>query len=259
MQRQMTWKNWPFLLAGILIVAGLLVLSSVFKNSHVISNYLADLGGAISAIILSIATYDEYERRRQRKRYLPPERMGARRIRDEVYQLMFQYAFVVNLRYNPKSPSRQAVDKTAAGKRFTKPGTELHAKAAKHISLEDPKVKSNLFDNSREALNKPALKKLSYGEANELIVQTERTIQQLDTAISAYGYSMTPEVHKWALDVREKLSQAITGKETILSIRLGAASKRPGSKLSKDDQRGLEKILDELVKVGFEAKNVKVE
>jgi hypothetical protein len=114
MQRQMTWKNWPFLLAGILIVAGLLVLSSVFKNSHVISNYLADLGGAISAIILSIATYDEYERRRQRKRYLPPERMGARRIQDEVYQLMFQYAFVVNLRYNPKSPSRQAVDKTAA-------------------------------------------------------------------------------------------------------------------------------------------------
>jgi hypothetical protein len=116
-----------------------------------------------------------------------------------------------------------------------------------------------LFDNSREALNKPALNKLSYGEANELIVQTERTIQQLDTAISTYGYSMTPEVHKWALDVREKLSQAITGKETILSIRLGAASKQPGSKLSKDDQRGLEKILDELVKVGFEAKNVKVE
>jgi hypothetical protein len=260
MQRQHKWSNWPVLLMGIFLVTGLICLADFVLSSHkAVQTYILDLAGAISAVIISIATYDEWERRRERERYLPPEKMGVARIQEEIYQLLYQYAFVLNLRFNPSSKAMRTVQRVAHQKEFDKPEAELKAKAAKHISQADKSVSNNLFQLSAQALRKPSLAEQTFADANQLLLQTERALQQLDLAISTYGYSFTPEVHKWALDVREMTSQAITGKIPVLSIRLAASSKIAGNKLDKLASSGLQEIVDELIKAGRKAKRVKLE
>jgi SHS2 domain-containing protein len=257
MQRQMKWENWPVLALGIGLVVLLVFIAHLFKADKVFSNYFADLAGAISAVIISIATYDEWERRQERKRYYPPEKMGVKRLKDEVFQLMYQYAFVLNLRWNAQSQAMKKIKATVAGSEFTKTKTDVQAKAAKHISQEDEKLKSNLFKLSKEVLKKPQINKQAYEDIYQLILQTERSIGQIDLALSTYGYSFTPEVHKWALDVREALSQTITGEIPILSIRLAATSKKSGNKLSHSDIIGVKEMLDKLVEVGKLAEKMK--
>jgi hypothetical protein len=107
-------------------------------------------------------------------------------------------------------------------------------------------------------LGQATVKKQTYGEVNQLIVQIERAIQQLDLSIETYGYSFTPEVHKWALDVREAISQAITGKAGVLNIRLAALAKA-GSRLDNQAIKGLEEIVDELLAAAKRARKVKLE
>jgi hypothetical protein len=87
-------------------------------------------------------------------------------------------------------------------------------------------------------------------------LQTERTIDQLDLAIETYGYSFTPEVHKGTLDVREMVSQAITGKIQVLTIRLAAVSNLSGKTLNDETANGLNKVIDELIAAATKANNI---
>jgi hypothetical protein len=260
MQRDNKWKNWPVLVGGVVVAGGLiLAASTVFKNNQTLTTYLLDLAGALTAVIISIATYDEWERRQERKRYLPPERKGVARIQEEIFQLMYQYAFVLNLRFNPKSQAMKIVEKTTKKGKLTKPGVKLKSEAGKQISQSIDHSNGDLFLLSREALKKPAFGKQSYFEANELIVQTENTIRHIDLAIATYGYSFTPEVHKWALDVREAITNAITQKIEVLGIRLAAASKNAQKPLDKNAAAGFEQTVRKIIDVGKMAQNVKVE
>jgi hypothetical protein len=249
MQHTNPWRNGPILLIGLFLSVVLLWSAHMLHAHHVLTSYLVDVAGGMTTIVLSIATYDEWERRRERRRYVPPERMGIKRIKEEILQLLYQYAFVLNLRWDHQSEALQIVQRTTADKEFSQPETELHARAAKHIFQEDPKNKAKLFRVSREALKTPELAKQSYRDINELILQTERAIGQVDMAISTYGYSFTPETHTWALDIRERLSQAITGEIPILSIRLAAVSKNADDSLKKTDREGVESLISRLLAV----------
>jgi hypothetical protein len=252
MQREKKWDNWPILVTALALVVLALFVARIFQRSHseIISFYLEDLAGAITAVVLSIATYDEWERRRERKRYYPPEKMGVTRIKQEVLQLLYQYAFVLSLRWEPESHAMKVIKRSAGDKKgFSKPEVELHAKAAKYIFQEDTEVKSDVLKNVRTALEKPKFSKQKYSDINELILQTERAIGQIDMAIAIYGYSFTPEVHKWALQVREKLSQSLTNKIFILTMRLAASSKQADGKLKRSDSKGLEALTSDLLKV----------
>lgn len=258
MQREMRWTNWPILLVGVVLVIGLILGAFKIENNHVMSNYLEDVAGALTLVVLSIATYDEWERRRERKRYVPPERMGVQRIKEEVSQLLYQYAFVLSLRWDPQSEAMKTVERATSNKEFSEPETELHAKSAKHIYQENPKVKRNLFRIAGAALDKPVVAKQTYRDVNELILQTERSIDQLDMAIAIYGYSFTPEVHKWALDIRENLSQTISGKLAILSIRLAAVSKDIDVPVRANDVVGIMKLIQEITAVARHANDLEV-
>jgi hypothetical protein len=253
MQREMKWKNWPVLCIGAGLVVTLLLLAHRFEDIHVLTYYLEDVAGGITTVILSVATYDEWERRRERRRYKKPENMGVRRIREEVNQLLYQYAFVLNLRENPNSKEMQIVEEVIGDGEFAASHTELHAKAAKHFSQEDPALKNKLFETASEALKSPELRKQSYRDINDLILQTERSVEQIDRAIAVYGYSFTPEVHQWALRLREQLSQTITGQIPILSIRLMAASNKGEGTLGKTEIEGVKKMLSKLLLVGEKA------
>lgn len=260
MQREQKWKNWPVLLGGLILIVLVLLLSHKFQSNKIITNYLADIAGALTAVIISIATYDEWERRQQRQRYLPPEKMGVKRVQEEISQLLYQYAFVLSLRFDPNSKAMRTVRAaTGVKKGHSKPPSELKAQAAKHISQSFSNGDNNLYSLSRQALAKPQFKKQTYGEINQLIVQTERAIQQLDLSIETYGYSFTPEVHKWALDLREAISQAITGKIAVLSIRLEAASKNAEHKIDSLAAEGLSEIVDQLIATAKNSRHVKLE
>jgi len=260
MQRKQKWENWPVLASGVLLVAGLFIVADTILDKHrTPHDFVVHLAGALAAIIISIATYDEWERRHERKRYLPPEKMGVRRVQEELFQLLYQYAFVLNLRFNPQSRALHTVDKATSSQRFTRSKDELKAKAAKHISQTDKQLKGDLFNVSKEALRKPKLDKQSYNDVSQLLIQTEHAIRQIDLAIATYGYSFTPEIHKWALDVREGVSQAITGKLSILSIRLAAISKNSDKLLDESTSSGFKDTVNELIAAGQKAKNVKVE
>jgi UDP-N-acetylglucosamine transferase subunit ALG13 len=260
MQREQKWHNWPILVLGLLIVAGLVCTADFVLSRHkAVQTYLLDMGGAITAIVLSIATYDEWERRKQRQRYLPPEKMGVARIQEEISQLLYQYAFVLSLRFDPASRAMRTVRKVSRRQQYIKPEAELRAKAAKHLSQSEKLIKSDLFNLAAEALKKIDLGKQTNSEVNQLILQTERSIRQIDLAISTYGYSFTPEIHKWALDVREAISHAITGKLAILDIRLAAASRRSDKPLDKLARDSFGETVEELIDAGRQAKNAKVE
>jgi hypothetical protein len=123
-------------------------------------------------------------------------------------------------------------------------------------SRRDSHIKNNLYDVSRKALLSPNLDKQTYRDINELILQTERAIGQVDMAIATYGYSFTPEIHTWALDAREHLSQTITGQIPILSIRLAAVSKSAGDKLCESDMEGVKTLISRLLKVGKQAQTL---
>jgi hypothetical protein len=253
MQREMKWKNWPVLCSGALLVVCLLLLAHHFENIHVLTYYLEDVAGGITTVILSVATYDEWERRRERRRYEKPEQMGIRRIREEINQLLYQYAFVLNLREQPDSKEMKIVEEVIGDGEFNKSHTELHAKAAKHFSQEDPALKNNLYETASKALKNPQLAEQSYRDINDLVLQTERSVEQVDMAIAVYGYSFTPEVHQWALRLREQLSQTITGQIPILSVRLMAASSRGDSPIGKTEKDGVRQMLKNLLAVGEQA------
>jgi hypothetical protein len=250
MQHNSAWKNGPILFIGLVFAIVLLGAAHLLKAHHILTNYIEDIAGGTTTIVLSIATYDEWERRRERRRYEPPEAMGVKRIKEEVMQLLYQYAFVLTLRWDHQSEALKIVRRTTADKEFTQPETELHAKAAKHIFQEDSSSKNNLFGVSKKALAAPRLNKQTYRDVNELVIQTERAIGQVDMAIATYGYSFTPETHTWALAVRESLSQTITGQIPILSIRLAAVSKSADDKLRRSDKEGLEALIKRLLRVG---------
>jgi hypothetical protein len=135
MQYHNAWKNTPILLIGLIFSAGLLVGAHLLRAHHIFTSYMEDVAGGTTTIVLSIATYDEWERRRERRRYEPPERMGIKRIKEEVMQL-YQYAFVLTLRWDRQSEALKIVRQTTADKEFSEPETTLHAKAAKHIFQE---------------------------------------------------------------------------------------------------------------------------
>jgi hypothetical protein len=251
----MKWKNWPILGIGAVLVACLLLLAHRFEHIPVLTYYLEDVAGGITVVVLSVATYDEWERRRERKRYAKPESMGVKRIQQEVFQLLYQYAFVLSMRWDPDSKEMQIVEDAMGDGEFDKSHTELHAKAAKHISQETDTKSRDLFRIATSALEAPKLTKQSYADMNDLILQTERTIQQLDMAIATYGYSFTPETHQWGLKLREQLSQAITGKIPILGIRLKAASSHGDECIKQSDADGLTQLIPALLSVGKNAQN----
>jgi hypothetical protein len=89
MQSESKIANWPILLLGIILVATLLAGANIVVDNHVLSNYMEDIAGAITVIILSVMTYDEWERQRERGRYQPSEQMGVRRVKDEIFQLLY--------------------------------------------------------------------------------------------------------------------------------------------------------------------------
>ncbi len=91
------------LLVGACLVVILLVVAEKSQNMYIFDNFIIDIAADISVIILSIATYDEWERRQERKRYKPPEGLGVDRIKNEIAQLLYQYAFMLNERFSSQS------------------------------------------------------------------------------------------------------------------------------------------------------------
>jgi hypothetical protein len=159
MQREQKWKNWPVLVSGFILILLILWHAHKFESNKTIGNYLADISGALTAVIISIATYDEWERRQQRKRYLPPEKMGVERIQEEVSQLLYLYAFVLNLRYDSNSKAtRTAKAATSAKGQVKNTSPPLTTDTAKHISQSFPNGNNSLFSISCQALAKPQLK-----------------------------------------------------------------------------------------------------
>jgi hypothetical protein len=158
---------------------------------------------------------------------------------------------VLTLRWDPNSEAMKTIEKATVDIEFSHAATEFHARTAKHISQENPKIKDNLLEISKQALAKPRLDKQTYSDVNQLLIQTEQAIAQVDMAIAIYGNSFTPETHKWALDVREALSQCITGRISILSIRLCAASKDTQEILRATDRVGIAKLTGDLIRVGM--------
>jgi hypothetical protein len=262
MQRENKWQNWPVLLGGVVLVVLILILAQMIKSHQTISNYLADVAGALTVVVISIATYDEWERRRERERYREPEQMGVRRIQDEVFQLLYQFAFFLNLRFNPSSYAMETVKKSShrrdESKELLESDPQLKAKAAKQIAVSEEKINKNLQKLALQALKKPEYKEQTYSEASELISQIQGSISQIDIAIATYGYSFTPEVHKWALEIRESLSQTITNESPIISIRLASRSKHSQDKLDDREVMSLTHIVEELINCGQLTEKVSV-
>jgi hypothetical protein len=75
-------------------------------------------------------------------------------------------------------------------------------------------------------------------------------VGQIDMAIAVYGYSFTPETHRWTLEVREVLSQCVTGRITILYIHLSSISRAIDEKLRPADHEGISRLIKELIAVG---------
>jgi hypothetical protein len=237
----------------VFVVASLLFFARLHLHNHVLSNYLEDIAGAITVIVLSVATYEKWENRHELGRSRASQNMGIRRVKDEVFQLLYEYAFVLNLRWNPNSEAMRGIDSLVSGSEFSHAATELHAKTAKHISQKEVTIRSTLFATSRQALSDIQLSKQTYGEMDELITQAERSLDRIDMALAIYGYSFTPETHEWALSVRESLSRCIVGKLPILSIHLSSISGSVNSKLRSTDREGISEIVSELVEVGIRA------
>jgi uncharacterized membrane protein YccC len=260
MQRENKWQNWPVLAGGIILIIICLLGAKVLEPGKILPTYLADVAGALTAVVISVGTYDEWERRRERERYKKPEEMGARRIQDEVFQLLYQFAFFLNLRFNPSSYAMETVEKSSRrqdeAKELLESDPQLKAKAAKQIAFSDEKINKNLQKLALQALKKPDYKKQTYAEANELINQIQNSIYQVDIAIATYGYSFTPEAHKWSLDVREGLSQSITNESPIISIRLAARSQHADDKLGNREIKSLSRVVDELINCGQLAEKV---
>jgi frataxin-like iron-binding protein CyaY len=260
MQREHKLENWPVLLMAILLVIVIVSLADFALSGHKpVQTYAMDVAGAITAVVISIVTYDEWERRRERRRYLPPEKMGVARIQEETNQLLYQYAFMLNLRFHPQSKALRSVNKAASQGHFEKPKSELRAKSAKYIAQSQKSINHNLLSLSRHALKKAEINKQTVSDANQLILQTERAIQQIDLAVATYGYSFTPEIHKWALEVRETISQALTDKIAVFNIRLAAITNNRDKPLDKQARAGFLEVVNELLAAGLKAKNIKVE
>jgi hypothetical protein len=90
------------------LAVGLLVTAQLL-GGHVLSNYFVDIAAAVTVIILSVLTYEERERGLERGRYEPSEEVGIVRIKAEVSQLLYQYAFVLNLRGDSESEAMQTL------------------------------------------------------------------------------------------------------------------------------------------------------
>jgi hypothetical protein len=251
MQRQAKWKHWPVLAAGVILIAALLFLSHKLQKSNVNYTYTADIGGALTAVMITIATYDEWERRQERKRYTPAEKMAVKRIQDEIYELLYDFAFFLNLRFQPRSRSAVAAKKTRRAP------DKLDARVAEQIAESEPAIRENLLATSSKALSSPSYDKQTSGEARQLIEQVEDTVEQIDLTISTYGYSFTPELHKWALDLREKLSQTVVGKPPVLDLRFTPGNKE-AKKLTKAESKALSEIVKEVLLCAKKAKNVKI-
>lgn len=258
MQYEHKTKPWIVLTIGMAAVIALLIIARFMMGYDEVSNYLEDIAGAITVIVLSVVTYEEWEGHRERKRYKASELMGINRVKDEVFRLLYQYAFVLNFRWDTKSEAMRVIDKMTGSNKFSRVATELHTKTAKHIYQEDASIRSTLFYKAREALDNPSLSKQTYRDADELITQTEKAIEQIDLVIAIYAHALTPETHKWALGVREALSQSITGKLSLLSIRLGAASSNGNKSLRDHDRAGLAHLITELIDVGVSADQLSV-
>ncbi len=129
---------------------------------------------------------------------------------------------------------------------------------AKHSAKSDVHFSHNLFERSRQALERSQLNKLTHNEALQLLKQTEDTIWQLDISMATYGYSFTPEIHKQILELREELAGTITGKFDILNIRLAAITKLGNKKLSKPEISTMQAIIDELMAVSKQAEKIHV-
>ncbi len=253
-------KRWSLILGMAIIVAVLvsilLYCAHLYVYNHVLSNYLEDIAGAITVIVLSVATYEEWERRDELARSKTARDMGVRRIKDEVFQLLYEYAFVLNVRLDPNSETMKIIDSLTSENGFSRATTELHAKTAKHISQEDVTISSKLFAITRQALSDIQLSEQTYGDMNELIGQAESALEKIDRALAIYGNSFTPEVHEWALDVRENLSRCIVGKLPLLSIHLSAISGSVSTKLRLADQKGISELVSELIEVGIKTDKI---
>jgi predicted unusual protein kinase regulating ubiquinone biosynthesis (AarF/ABC1/UbiB family) len=249
MHHEPKWKNWPVLLLGIILVILLLVLANILRRYRITSTYITDIAGAISAVVISIATYDEWERRQERKRYRPPEQQGLKRIKNEIAQLIFQYEFMLNGRFNTDERTMELVDgaKNSAGR------SNRQIKAAKQLAESKLETEDQPLSLSIELLKQPKIDKLSYLEAEQLLAQIEITVRRIDSSIATYGYSFTPEIHKASLALREKLEQTATGKRALLSIGLTAASSKASSKLSLAEQDSLLEITNELIRIAKQA------
>jgi hypothetical protein len=202
MQHEEKWKNWPVLLLGVVVVVAALVSAYLFRKHTVLSNYLADLGGAISAIIISIATYDEWERRQERKRYVPPEKQGLNRIKAEIGILLYQYAFILGPRLSNRLSAMENLKKGSIRT------TDDKLKMAKQSAKSEINDSKNIFKISREALKDPQLNKLGQKDAAQLLRQIEKTVRQIDLSVATYGYSFTPEIHQKVLKLRENLDMS---------------------------------------------------
>jgi tellurite resistance protein len=253
MQKDVKWKKWPILLLGIVLIALLLFLAQLSENKHVLSIYLSDFAGAISAIIVSIVTYEEWERRQERRRYRPPEELGLNRIKSEVEQLIYLYAFMLSDSFKAKSKALRLADNTKS----TKGSAEKKLKIAKNVAESDIKSSPEFSKLLNESLKHPQLNNLTYKEAFKLIQQISETVRQIDVSVATYGYSFTPEVHKKVLQSRERLDNVTTSKLSVLDIRLNADSGKSGTKISKEDAFSIQEIIKELLAIGGQVEKIK--
>jgi heme/copper-type cytochrome/quinol oxidase subunit 2 len=251
MQHQVKWKNWPVLLLGVVFVLVLIFLAHKSEKHFTATMYLTDVASAITAIIISIATYDEWERRQERKRYKPPENLGLKRVKNEVFQLLYIYAFIFDDGFRSMAQVTKIVKNSKVN--------PLHKKLqiAKRLSESELTTSEARFKHSIKALKAVRLKSLVYKEAFEVVKQTEETVRRLDIIVATYGYSFMPEIHNQVLMLREKLNNALADNLHLIAIRFNASSPKAGTKLSKLEITTMQKLVDEIISIGELAHNLK--
>jgi hypothetical protein len=252
MERESKWQNWPVLIIGVLAIGILLFISSKTHAHEAIHIYVTDFAAALTTVALSIGVYNEWERRQERKRYAHPQRMGIKRIQESVYDVLYQFAFMFSIRFDKNSLAGKDLKKTKSTSKHS--DLKVKTKVAAHLARSDPKIHENLFQISENALREPEISRQNYEESEELIKRVDESVKNIDIALATYGYSFTPEVHKWALNIRESLSQTLTGNLSILSIQLAASEKIKHNKISPEDAETLKQITDALLKIGESTK-----
>src|SRR5439155_15782499 len=106
--------------------------------------------------------------------------MGIKTIQESINDLLFQFAYMLNLRFDPKSRAVQEIAEALDDKHTdVLKNSEANARASKHIARSVPEINKKLLKLSVKALDNLKLDKQTYNDAHEMIIQTEKAIKDI--------------------------------------------------------------------------------